>query len=161
VILSLPNAGDSAVVTIADLRIEDTEAWRDALRAADGSLLDDSQLQLSADEVAAFLATAWQTATEVLPETAAREPDGFLFAWPPLVELRLSADRFDEASRRYLPDLVDLSVFGASDRSQLSEMAVTISGPLRLGQDDRRTRTRQALAHMARGFGFDHVSDSW
>jgi hypothetical protein len=56
---------------------------------------------------------------------------------------------------------VDLSAFGTSDRSQLSEMAVTISRPLRLSHDDRRTRTRQALAHMARGFGFDHVSDNW
>ena len=73
----------------------------------------------------------------------------FLFAWPPMAELRLSDDRLDEASRRYLPDLVDLSVFGTSDRSQLSEMAVTIWGPLRLSRDDRHTRTRQALAHMA------------
>lgn len=73
-ILSLPSAGDSSVVTIADLRVEDTEAWRDALHAAGGPLLDDSQLRLSADEVALFLTDAWHTVTEILPEAARRGP---------------------------------------------------------------------------------------
>jgi hypothetical protein len=56
---------------------------------------------------------------------------------------------------------IDVMLGAASDRGQLSEMAVTISGPLRLTHYDRHTRTRQALAQMARGFGFDHVSDNW
>jgi hypothetical protein len=40
-------------------------------------------------------------------------------------------------------------------------MSVTITGPLRLSPGDRQYRTRQALAYMAQGFGFDNVTEDW
>jgi hypothetical protein len=163
VIVSLPNASTSSVVTIAELRLEDTSAWRDALHAAGAASLNDDQLRLSIGEVHAFLAAAWHTVAEVLPAVLAEDPETLPYAWPPVAELRLSAEHPHDqtANHRYLPDLIDLSAFGTTDRCPLAEMSVTITGPLRLSPGDRQYRTRQALAYMAQGFGFDNVTEDW
>jgi hypothetical protein len=163
VIVSLPNATTSSVVTIAELRIEDIRAWRDALQAAGAPSPDESQPRLSIREVHAFLTAAWHTTIEILPAVVAEDPAALPYAWPPVTELRLSAEHphGQTTNRLYLPDLVDLSVFGSTDRSPLAEMSVTITGPLRIGPSDREHRTRQALKYMAQGFGFDDVAEGW
>jgi hypothetical protein len=163
VIVSLPNASTSSVVTIAELRLEDTSAWRDALVAVGASKLSNDQLRLSIGEVHAFLTAAWRTVAEVLPAVLAEDPGALPYAWPPVAELRLSAEHPHDQTEnhRYLPDLVDLSVFGTTDRNPLAEMSVTITGPLRLTPGDRQNRTREALAYMAQGFGFDNVTEDW
>jgi hypothetical protein len=72
------------------------------------------------------------------------------------VELRLAAEQPTDqgAAPRELTDLIDFSPVGTTDRRSLSLMTVTVSGPVRLSDEDRRKRTREAIAFMAQGFGF-------
>lgn len=114
-------------------------------------------MRLSLDEVLAFLSAAWHTVAETTPELMVDDPGTVPFAWPPVAELRLSAEhRHDETTNlRDLRDLVDFAPFGTSDRDHLTEISVTITGPLRLSRDDRQARTRQGLAYMGQGPGFN------
>ncbi len=78
------------------------------------------------------------------------------FSAPPAVELRLSTEQPAEQgfAPRDLTDLIDFSPVGTTDRQSLPLMTVTVSGPVRLSDEDRRKRTREAIAFMAQGFGF-------
>jgi len=75
---SLPNSMHDMVVLVAELRVENRAAWRAAIHAAGGPLVDESQLRLSLDEVLAFLAAAWRTVAEVLPTVVAEDPAAML-----------------------------------------------------------------------------------
>jgi hypothetical protein len=152
VMIALPNAMDSSVVTCAELRIADLAAWADALHLP---ITDD--LRLSLEEVTEFFMVVWQTATEQLARVVTSAPEAMRWAPSLVVELRLTAERpFDTspAPQPILDEYVDINPLGRSDRAQIPEMAVTITAPPLLSQDERRALTRKALAHMAQQFGF-------
>ncbi|MGW5721440.1 hypothetical protein ACWEVP_35040 [Amycolatopsis sp. NPDC003865] len=153
VMIALPNSISSAVVTCAELRVDDVAAWADALRRAAGPA--DLDLRLSMEELVEFFSVAWTTATEVLSTLVDPDPYGGLWAAPPTVELRLSTEQQSAAGP--LPRLYELVDFTASgDRvdDQLTEMAVTITAPPRLIPGARRDLTRRAMVHMGQAFGF-------
>lgn len=50
--------------------------------------------------------------------------------------------------------MIDFSPLGRTDRSSLSLMTVTISGPARLTDQERHKRTNEAITFMTQGFGF-------
>jgi len=155
VMMALPNAMNSSVVTCAELRVEDLSAWAEALAASGAPHRTD--LRLSLEEVAEFFAAAWQTATERLADVVTDNAPAMLWADPPTVELRLSAERRHDSTPQPQPMLdeyIDMSSFGDSDRGQLREMAVTITAPPCLNPSERRDRTREALVYMAQQFGF-------
>jgi hypothetical protein len=80
-----------------------------------------------------------------------------LWADPPTVELRLTAERrYDDTPRPQpmLDDYLDMDSLGHSDRGQLREIAVTITTPQHLEQSDRRDQAHAALVYMAHQFGF-------
>jgi hypothetical protein len=70
VMMVLPNTMNSGLVTCAEIRIEDLDAWAAALAAKGTPHPQD--LRLSLQEVADFFAVAWQTATEQLARRCLR-----------------------------------------------------------------------------------------
>jgi len=155
VMVALPGQMDSSVVTCADVRLADLQAWADALTASGAPRHHD--LRLSVEEVAEVLTAAWQTAAGRLTSAIAADLAGRRWAYPPTVELRLIAEaRYDGTPNRQpeLSDYIDLSPLGHSDRGQIREMAVTITADPQLGLDERRSQARKALTYMARQFGF-------
>lgn len=90
VMIALPSTMNFAEVTCAELRIADLTAWAEALAAAGAPPRQD--LRLSLEEVAEFFTIAWQTATEKLPTLVTDDSSAMLWADPPTVELRLSAE---------------------------------------------------------------------
>jgi hypothetical protein len=155
VMAALPGQMDSSVVTCADVRLADLQAWAEALAASGAPRHHD--LRMSMEEVAEVLTVAWQTATERLTSAVAADPARMRWAYPPTVELRVIAEaRYDGTPHRQpeLSDYIDLSPLGRSDRGQIREMAVTITADPQLGHDERRSQARKALTYMARQFGF-------
>ena len=57
-----------------------------------------------------------------------------------------------ESGRRYIV---------RTDHEPLSEMTVTINGPLRLSDEDCYKRAREAIAYMACGFGFNNPTGAY
>lgn len=146
---------NSALVTCAEVRIEDLAAWARALGAAGAPPRPD--LRLSIEEAAEFFAVARQAATEKLAAVVAANASTVLWADPPTVELRLTAERrYDDTPRPQpmLDDYIAMDPLGHSDRGQLREIAVTITTPQHLEQSDRRDQTHAALVYMAHQFGF-------
>lgn len=154
VMVALPDAFESGVVTCTELRVEDSTVWAESLRSQD-SLTSGEGLRLSLAELCMFLTVAWQTTTEILPKLIASDPIRTPWAGAPTVELQLSTEhRHDTGIPRLLRDMVDLAPFGDTDRDQLTAMAVTITTPMRMAHAARTKLTRQAVAHMGRDFGF-------
>lgn len=154
VMIALPNSISSAVVTCAELRVDDVAAWADALCAAGGPA--ELDVRLSVYELAEFFTVAWTTATEVLPTLIDPDPySGYWFA-SPTVELRFSTEHQHgtPGPPLRLSELVDFIAFGDGSDDQLTEMAVTITAPPRLVPAARRDLTRRAVVHMGQAFGF-------
>jgi hypothetical protein len=154
VMIALPHAIDSSVVTCAEIRVVAPNGWAEALEFGAPLRWD---YRLSHGEVAEFFVAGWQMATEVLPHAVTDDPSKFRWAYPPVIDLRLIAENsFGGAG---LGDYVNLGPLGPSDRGQLREMAVTVTAPLVLDPGARHDLTRQALAYMATQFGFLDAAD--
>jgi hypothetical protein len=150
VMIALPHAMDSSVVTCAELRVH-ADAWKEALTESGAPLRSDYRLSIG--QVSTFLVEAWRMATEILPGAVTDDPSLLLWAYPPAVDLRIIAEkRFDGKPHpmRMLDDYVDLAPLGPTDRGQLREMAVTVTVPLVLAPQPgvnwlgRRLRTWRA-----------------
>lgn len=155
VMIAIP-ATELAIVTCAELRIEDAANWAKALHDA-GKRADQPKLQVTLEELFEFFIAASQTATEVLPALITPDPRTAPWAWPPQVELRLTAERQLDAQHPSpsLTDLVDFTAFG--DRTvddRLNEMTVTIAAPPQMTIEARRDLVRCGMAHMGQAFGY-------
>lgn len=111
-------------------------------------------------EVLELLTAAWQLAADVLLSLIAGS-DAARPAGPPVVELYLAADRGRERGTSDLRKLIDFAPYGQSDRSQIPEMTVAITGPLHLTPADRQLWVRRALAHGGQAYGFTDASVDW
>ncbi|MEU6603167.1 hypothetical protein [Streptomyces flaveolus] len=108
--ITRPGVMGSAVVSCADVLIEDSAAWADALGGHRGA-------PLGFDELQDVLLHAWQTAAELLPEVFG-DPTHRSWAAPPTTELRLCAGRSDDTGATpALGSLIDLSPFGPTGRA--------------------------------------------
>jgi hypothetical protein len=164
VMLALPNALDSSVVTCAELRVQDFTAWSEALGHPAEPGAWPAWLRLTVDDVFWFFTAAWHTATEVLPTAVTADPAAVSPAGRPMIELHRSAEHPHEAApghQRQLSDVVDLTAWGTSDRDPIPEMSVTITAPTRLKPDDRQRTTREAMIYMAEAYGFLNASETW
>ncbi len=164
VMLALPNALDSSVVTCAELRVEDFAIWSDALDLTSAPSVGPAWPRLTVDDLFWIFVAAWHTAMEVLPAVVDADPATVPPAGPPVVELRVSAEHSYGAApgqQHLLSDLVDLTAWGSSDRDRLTEMSVTVTAPTHLEPDDRQILTRQAMVYMAEAFGFLNASETW
>jgi hypothetical protein len=90
VMMALPSTTNYSVVTCAELRVADLALWAGALAASGAPPRPD--LRLSPEDVAEFFIVAWQTATEQLAAVVTDDATALLWADPPTVELRLTAE---------------------------------------------------------------------
>ncbi|WP_459712010.1 hypothetical protein [Actinophytocola sp. KF-1] len=149
VMLALPGVMSDAVVTCAELRVEDIAAWADAL--------DDTRrtaAPLTVGELIEFFVAAWHTATDVLPTVLDPSPWGNHWTQPPKVELRLSAERSRQFGRLLLPDLIDFTPFGTAPDQDVQTMSCTITAAPRRSPEDRRAQTSRALMNMGLAAGY-------
>ncbi|CAL9474927.1 hypothetical protein [Streptomyces sp. enrichment culture] len=149
-LIALPSALEPAVVTCAEVRVDDLCSWKYGRKAVSRGH------SLSLGEVMTVLFAAWKTATEVLPWLGV--PDARTRRWtsPPEVELSLSTDRAhnDEGSSIALTDVIDFSPFGPTDRRRLTKMSITTTAAPFLSRYERDSLVREAVAEMGMAFGF-------
>jgi len=114
------------------------------------------ELCLTPGELVGFFTSAWQAATALVTTTGENAVDTPA-AGAPRMELYIQ-NRHPDASggSRVLRtlDLVDLSVFGRTRRTQLGDLSVGVTAPLGLNPDETGSLVRQALITMANDFGF-------
>ncbi|MEV7099302.1 hypothetical protein AB0M80_41400 [Amycolatopsis sp. NPDC051045] len=158
VMMSLPGAMNSAVVTCAEVRIVSFDAWARALGVEPGS-----GLRWSGDDLLEFFVAAWETATELLPRLVLDPVTPRRWSAVPHVELWVGTDRSHNQpeTRLMLEDVLDLDSFGATGhRAQLSELFVSLPAVPGLDAESRRRRARSALVDMAHRYGFMGVRES-
>ncbi|MFI5690062.1 hypothetical protein [Streptomyces sp. NPDC051636] len=144
--ITTPGVMDSAVVSCADVLIEDTAAWTEALGGHRGT-------PLAFEEVQDILLHVWETAAELLPEVLG-DPACRRWAAPPTTELGLSFERSDHTGvTPTLASVIDFSPLGPTSRSPRTEMAVTITAEPAMKSTERQDLLRRALVHMAQAFG--------
>ncbi len=114
------------------------------------------ELRITASELVRFYASAWQAVT-ALVLTTGEQASELPPAGAPRLELYIQ-NRHPELSGgprtlRTL-DLVDLSVFGRTRRTQLRDLSVGVTTPLGLSSQEIVSLVRQAMVTMANDFGF-------
>ncbi len=163
VMMTLPPASrGSAVITCAEVRIENFDAWA---RALHDPVTD---LRWSVDDLVDFFVAAWDTATELLPRLIDAGGNGFSrrgqWGGVPQVELSINVEsRHDHQADRQLvlADVLDLESLGPSDRrDQLTELFVSVPSVPGLDADSRRRLLRSVLVEMAHRYGFMQVREN-
>ncbi|WP_053732466.1 hypothetical protein [Nocardia sp. NRRL S-836] len=156
-----PTSRSSAVVTCAEVRVENFDAWAKALRDPVSDLL------WSVDDLVEFFVAAWDTATELLPQLIDGVENGsstrVRWGGVPQVELSIGAEsRHDQPTgeQLVLADVLDLDPLGPSDRrDQLTGLFVSVPSVPGLEADSRRRVLRSVLVEMAHRFGFMQVRE--
>jgi hypothetical protein len=114
------------------------------------------EIRIMPSELVSFFASAWQAAS-ALVLTTGRDAVEVPPAGAPRLELYIQ-NRHPEGSggERVLRtlDLVDLSVFGRTRKSQLGDLSVGVTAPLGLSAEEIGSLVRRALVRMAEDFGF-------
>jgi hypothetical protein len=152
---TLPGGRAIDVGVIVDLCV-DFEAIQPATEPAATPARIAPELQVTSGELAGFFSSAWPTATTLVVTTgqqAAEVPP----AGPSRLELYIqNRHPAGGGGERVLRtgDLVDLSVFGRSRKSQLGDLSVGVTVPLDLDAEEIGAHVRQALKRMASDFGF-------
>ncbi|MGW4527850.1 RNA-binding domain-containing protein [Amycolatopsis sp. NPDC004378] len=158
VMMTLPPAArSSAVITCAEVRVENFDAWARALHADPRP-----DLRWTTDDLLEFFVAAWETATELLPRLIRQSPaTESRWTGVPLVEFSVRTEqRHDQAgSQLVLRDVLDLEPFGPNGKrgGELSELFVSLPAVPGLAAETRRSRARSALVDMAHSFGFMQV----
>lgn len=156
-----PTSLSSAVITCAELRVQNFDAWA---RALHDPVPD---LRWSVDDMVEFFVTAWDAATELLPrlvEDLGDRATAGRWGGVPRVELSISAEgrRIHQPDDQLvLADVLDLTRFGSGDgRGPLTKLFVSVSAAPGLDAESRRHLIRSALAEMAHRYGFMQVRES-
>lgn len=156
-----PTSRSGAVVTCAEVRVENFDAW---FKVLDDPAID---LRWSVDELGEFFVAAWDTATELLPQLIAGAEDGSpasrRWAGVPYIELSIGAESRhgqQAADQLVLANVLDLEPFGAGDRrDQLIELFVSVPSAPGLDAESRLRLVRSVLVEMAHRRGFMQVRD--
>ena len=151
---TLPAGRESEVRAIVDLCV-DFDAIQPAAEPATPAQIP-SELQIRPGELVTFFTSGWQAAAALVLATGQKAVD-----LPPAGASRLELyiqNRHPEGSggQRVLrtQDLVDLSVFGRTRKSQLRDLSVGVTTPLGPATEEIGSLVRQALVRMASDFGF-------
>lgn len=153
VMLAALSTAGREVVTCAEIRVYDYDAWTAAVSAR-GS--ESERLRLTLPEVRDILLAAWQMVTGELLDLLSFPTSGVRWREVPHVEFRLTGE-YDPIGKRPQPavaDMIDFTAFGPGLDSRHTEMAVTIPTVPRLSKSTQREVTRQALAYLGRSCGY-------
>jgi hypothetical protein len=151
--LTIPHAYEASRAII-DLSI-DFDAIRPGVSAGTPAHVP-GDLWIALGEVTAFFSSAWQAAV-VLPLAGTENLMEATPAGPPRLEFYIQNRRPENSGgHRTLRtlDMIDLSVFGRTRRSQLTDLAVGINTPLGLSAEETSTLVRQAMIRMAEDYAF-------
>ncbi|WP_236793848.1 hypothetical protein [Amycolatopsis sp. GM8] len=159
VMMTLPPAArSSAVITCAEVRVENFDAWARALHADPRP-----DLRWTADDLLEFFVAAWETATELLPRLIRNPAAASRWSGAPLVEFSVCTEqRHDQAGGQLvLRDVLDLEPFGPNGKrgGELPGLLVSLPTVPGLAADTRRRRARSALVDMAHSYGFMQVRE--
>jgi hypothetical protein len=152
---TLPGGRAIDVGVIIDLCV-DFEAIQPTTEPAATPARVAPELQVTSSELVGFFTSAWQTATTLVLTTGQQAAD-VPPAGPSRLELYIqNRHPAGGSGERILRtgDLVDLSVFGRTRKSQLGDLSVGVTGPLDRNAEETGTLARQALKRMAGDFGF-------
>jgi hypothetical protein len=156
----------ATILASAVIRIADFAAYRRAIEAAGGGTSDRGLLRIRHDELIALFAAGWHTLAEVLPGVFIADLENVRPFGPAVIEFGLSAGPparsipGQHRVRRHLRQVVEFSPADAHrSRSfrlgiRRSDASVIITGPLIISRERRRSRTRRAVAFMARRSGY-------
>jgi hypothetical protein len=152
--LTLPGSHDNDIRAIADLYVDFAAIQPDIGPSAPARIAPDLRVTLS--ELVSFYTSAWEAVTALILTTG-KHAQEIPPAGAPRLELYIQ-NRHPEQSGgprtlRTL-DLVDLSLFGRTRRTQLGDLSVGVTAPLGLSEDQIGSHVRQALIRMADDFGF-------
>jgi hypothetical protein len=150
----LPGGRDTEVRAIVDLCIDFAAIQPDTGSATPAHI--DPGLRITPSELVSFFTSAWQAATALVLTTGHKAQE-VPPAGAPRLELYIQ-NRHPERSGgprtlRTL-DLVDLSVFGRTRKTQLDDLSVGVTTPFGLSAEKIGALVRQALRTMANDFGF-------
>jgi hypothetical protein len=149
----LPGGRTTDIRAIADLYV-DFAAIQPDTGAAPAQIAP--ELRITASELISFYVSALQAVTALVLTTGEQAPE-LPPAGPTRLELYIQ-NRHPELSAgprtlRTL-DMVDLSVFGRTRRTQLGNLSAGVTTPLGLSAEKIGSLVRQALVTMANDFGF-------
>jgi hypothetical protein len=156
-----PASHGSAIITCAEVRVENFGAWS---RALNDPVTD---LRWSVDELVDFFGAAWITAAELLPHLIDAGGHGLMlrsfWAGVPRMELSITAEsphHHEPGRQPLLSDVLNLDPLGQSDRrDQLTELFVSVPSAPGLHPDARHHLIRSALVEMAHSYGFMQVQE--
>ena len=152
---TLPGGRAIDVGAIVDLCV-DFEAIQPTMEAPAIPAHVAPELRITPGELVNFFGSAWPAATGLVLTTG-QSADEVPPAGPSRLELyiqnRHPANTGDQRVLR-TEDLVDLSVFGRTRKSQLRDLSVGVTAPLDLNPEETSSLVRQALKRMASDFGF-------
>jgi hypothetical protein len=152
---SLPGGRAADVSAIADLCVDFDAIQPHTKQATPASIAP--ELRITVGELATFLAGAWR-ATEALVLTTGLAVVDVPPAGPTRWELYIQ-NRHPENSGgpRVLRtvDMIDLSIFGRTRKTQLGDLSVGVTAPLGLDREQVQAVVRDALVRMTSDFGFN------
>lgn len=151
---ALPGGRAIDVSSIVDLCVDFDAIQRTAGPANPAQI--QPELRVTPGELVGFFTSAWQAAT-ALPSTTGKNAVDIPPAGSPRMELYIQNRHPETAggtrTLRTL-DLVDLSIFGRTRRTQLGDLSVGVTAPLGLSAEEIGSLVRRALIRMASDFGF-------
>jgi hypothetical protein len=150
----LPGGRGIDVSSVVDLCV-DFDAIQPAAEPAIPAYIQ-PELRITPGELSGFFTSAWQAATALVLTTGQKALE-VPPAGAPRLELYIQ-NRHPEASGgpRVLRtlDMVDLSIFGRTRKTQLGDLSVGVTTPLSLSAQEIGSLVRRALIRMASDFGF-------
>jgi len=153
--LALPHGHAGDIRAIVDLSI-DFDAIRPGMGAIQAPATIPLELRVTVGELVRFFSCAWQAAM-TLPLAAAEDLRQLPPAGAPRLELyiqnRHPGTSGGPRTLRTL-DMVDLSPFGRTRRSQLIDLEVGITAPQGLTPQDTEELARKAMIRMAEDHAF-------
>ena len=150
----LPDGRATELGAVVDLSI-DFDAIQPGTKGAAPAEVSPG-LRVTISELIGFFISAWQAAM-VLPLTAVDDLLQVPPAGPPRLEFYIQNRHPENAggprTLRTL-DMVNLSAFGRSRKTQIIDLAVGVTAPLGLAADEIGLVVRQALTRMAEDYSF-------
>jgi hypothetical protein len=151
----MPQLMNSSITSIVDLEVDFDGCQSEPCQPNTPVLR-----RLSLNEIISFFTAAWRIAFEVLPLALYEDIRPPNTGGRPRVSLHLLSENPPNTGPKRtfrLDDLVDLSPFGNTQKTRLSQLDIAVIGRGALPQDDVRDIVRTALRRMAEDAGFDRA----
>ncbi|MFK4088788.1 hypothetical protein ACI2LF_32035 [Kribbella sp. NPDC020789] len=151
----MPHLMNSSISSVVDLEIDFESCQPDPCQPNTPVLR-----RLSLNEIVGFFTAAWHIAFDVLPLALDEDTRIPSRGGRPRVSLHLISEHPPNTGPKRtfrLADLVDLSPFGTTQKTHLSQLDIGVIGRGSLSHEDARDIVRTALRRLAEDAGFDRA----